>query len=451
MDKPESAEVPVFNDISAVLETVEDVRRARLKAEESDGLGFASYKGRRYEEKLAAQLKVLGMLRQGYTVSAAMKETNRSRDTFYDWCRGSTKFRKQADDAMAAYQRTLSLATLDRRQLDQEVEPVLRKDYRTWAEYVVAFRKVYFGHDTFEHIWLALEAMEKAPVGGVTEILFPPEAGKTTLELDIICADFCDDPNTRACFISGSLDFTVKQMQKIQRRLVTDGAPTLMMQHFGPFAPASRDSAKKWNSQEITLAASTHDEADPSVGTYGVTGNIRGTRWKRMYLDDIQSLRTKNETAKIVEIFRGDIVSRLIKSGKLFISGSRVAKNDVYEEFERLGLLDEVVIIPAMDLSKPKGSQSYFPPQFKDGLPILDDEGDQLGFSDEYMDKRRAQLGEDQWSRVYMMKPMSQFSAMITESDIANATDMERPVGMTPKEAVANIASLDPSLANYAP
>ncbi len=452
MDNPD-AEKPIANELDRLLASIDDVQEARKRVgfTSDPGLGLSSYQAKRYEAKQDVKVRVLGLLREGYSVTDAMAMVGRKRLTFYNWTRESTKYRKQADEAMAAYQRTLTLQELSKRELDEAINPVRREDFDSWVDYQVAFRKTYFGHDTFDHHWRILEAMDKAPVGGVTMILIPPMAGKTTLTLDVICADFCADPNMRACFISGGLDFSIKQMQRLQRRLVTDGSPTRLIEHFGPFPPNGRDTSKKWNSQEITILASTHDESDPTVGAYGITGNIRGTRWNRMYLDDVQSLRTKNLTTGMVEVFRGDIMTRPVKSGKILITGSRVGRGDFYEEMERLELVDEVVVMPAMDYSKPVGSRSYFPLAFTpDGREIVDESGDQMGFSDEWMEMRRKQVGEDQWSRVYMMRPQSEHSAMISEGDIANATDHNRLVGEAPRDAVANIASLDPSLAAYA-
>ena len=255
----------------------------------------------------------------------------------------------------------------------------------------------------------------------------------------------------RCALLSEGLDFAKKSMGRIQRRLEIDGPATALQEHFGPFVPATSDRSKKWNSEELTLLASDHDEQDPSIACVGITGNIRGARWDRVYLDDVQSLRTKNKTASLLEVFRGDVITRPGRMGKIIITGSRVGRGDFYEELERLDLIDELVCIPALDLSRPVGEQSYFPRQHRsDGQPVLDEKGNQMGWSDEDLAQRRMKVGEDQWSRVYMMRPQSDHSAMISEGDIANATDHDRLVGQQPATSIANMAGLDPSLANHA-
>lgn len=274
----------------------------------------------------------------------------------------------------------------------------------------------------------------------------------TTLLADTIVADLCSDPNTRRSLVSEGQDLARKTMGRIQRRLVYDGGDMpALISHFGPFVPTAADRGKKWNADEFTILASNHDEADPSCVSVGAGSNIRGARWDAVDLDDIQSIKSVNKTAWLLDIFRGDIVTRPGKDGRIRITGSRVARGDFYEELERLDLVDEIVVIPALDLTKPLGHQSYFPLQYReDGTPVLDEKGKHMGWSDAELLQRKKKVGDDMWSRVYMMRPQSDFAALLTAEDIAQASDHDRIVGQTPKNAVATMASLDPSLAAYA-
>jgi len=420
----------------------------------------------RQDDKAQAQIQVLGYLRQGLSPEDAMLKTGRAGKTFYTWTRESTKFRVQAADASEAWQ--LQKAKMRQPWTEQigDFEPVVRKDFKTWAEYVVAFRKAYLGFDTFDHQWRILQAWENAPGGGITMILLPPEGGKSTLLADAVTADLCDNPNNRMALISEGQEAARKILGRIQRRMEIDGAPTRMQIDFGPFRPLG-NSQKKWNADEFRLLASTHDESDASCVSVGIKGNIRGSRWDRVYLDDVQSVRNESQTSILMRIFRNDVITRPnMQSGKIIVTGSRVGRNDFYGELERLDIVDEIICIPALDLTKPIGHQSYFPRQFRaietpEGevlTPILDDKGDQLGFSDEDFAQRRKKVGEDEWQRVYMQRPQSEHAAKLTDEDILNATDaapeghphQKRMVGWSPKGAVGTIAGLDPSLANHA-
>ncbi len=420
------------------------------------------YRRKRSDDKEQAKVVVLGAIRQGKTMAEAAEIVGRGRKTVYQWKYDSPKFAAQLEAAAQAWIRSMDREQMPWRDKRDELVPIKREDYPSWATYVAAFRKQYFNFDTFDHQWKMLEAMENAPGGGVTMILMPPGWAKTTMVCDATAADLCAEPNFRNALISGDLDFARKTLSRITRRFESDGGPpTPLIEHFGPFKPDGVRS-KKWNSDEITLLASDHDEQDPSVISVGIKGRIRGYRWDRVYLDDIQSLNTLGETRKFIELFRQDIITRPGKQGKIIIFGNRVGRGDFYEEMLRLDLVDELSIIPALDLTKPLGRQSNYPRQYRDAAgnattdpelgvePITDEKGDQMGWDDADLAQRRAKVGEDQWSRVYMMEPESDYSAMLSPEDIAGSTDLNRRVGAAADDAVAVMCSLDPSLHAHA-
>jgi len=404
------------------------------------------------DKREIAKVQVLGLLRQGKSVTEAMPEVGRAMKTFYTWTRSDTKFRQRAQAAIDAHNLDQSKARMPYSEQMAEFEPILRKNYPTWTEYVVAFRKAYFNFDTFDHQWQILQAWEKAPAGGISVILIPPEWTKTTLLCDTMCADLCDNANTRRALISEASDQARKTMARIQRRFTYDGGvvPPLI-DHFGPFQPLSTDRSRKWNSEEFTLLASDHDEQDPSVISVGIQGAIRGARWDAIDLDDVQSVRNLGATAKIMRIFRADVITRPGKQGRIRVTGTRVGREDFYGELERLDLIDEYVTIPALNLSRPKGQQSNFPPQFTPaGAPICADNGEQLGWTDDQLAQRRQKVGEDEWQRVYMQAPQSEHAAMVNDGDILSATDRTRVVGEYVAASVGTIVGLDPALQGHA-
>jgi hypothetical protein len=396
-----------------------------------------------------ARAEVIAYLRQGKTPDEAMAAVGRAGKTFYTWMYSSPKFAKMARAAQEAWLAQARQSAMPWREMMDQFDPILRENYDTWTEYQVAHRKAYYNHDTFDHQWRLLEAMEKAPPGGITMILIPPEWTKSTVVLDTIGGDLCDKPNMRFAIVSEGQRLARKMLSRLQGRLAPDdGGITPLVEHFGPFKPAG-SSRKPWNADEFTILGATHDEQDPSVLSIGITGAIRGYRWDRVILDDIQSLNNLSQTMTMIEKIRGDIASRPGRTGKLIVLGSRVGRTDVYAELERLEIIDELFIMQALDLTKLAGHQSNFPRQSTpDGAPILDEKGDQMGWNDEDLAQKRRIVGEDQWSRAYMQQPQSDFSALINDQDILNATDPTRSVGQP--AGVANMAGEDPSLANHA-
>lgn len=398
-----------------------------------------------------ARITVIGLLRQGKTVEEAMTLVGRSPKTFYNWTYQSSKFAQGAAAAQQAWLAQLAQKSMPWRAMMDELEPVLRKDYPSWVTYQVAFRKAYFNHDTFDHQWRMLEAIDRAPAGGITILLLPPEWTKSTVICDVIIGDICDDRNMRCALLSEGQGLARKMLARLENRLAPEGGDiTPLVEHFGPFKPLT-SSSKRWNADEFTILASDHDEQDPTVLSVGVTGALRGYRWDRVYGDDVQSLRNLNQTPVILEKIRGDISTRPGRMGKLLFVGSRVGRDDVYGEMERLELVDELFVLPALDITKPVGHQSNFPRQVdKEGVPVLDEKGDQMGWNDEDLAQRRRIVGEDQWSRTYMQQPQSDFAAMVTREDIARATQKDRRVGQPAEGSVDTISGLDPSLQNHA-
>jgi hypothetical protein len=413
--------------------------------------GDSKYRRQATDRMEQAKVQVIGLLRQGKTLIECADAVGRSDKTIYRWMYDSPKFARSAKAAQEAWLSQVNREQRPWREQQDEFEPVLRKDYPNWVEYQIDFRKRYFNHDTFEHQEKMLEALDNAPAGGISMILIPPEWTKSTLILDTIIGDICANPNMRFALVSEGQDLARKMLFREQQRMTFQGGvvPPLI-EHFGPFK-AEGNTGKKWNADELTVMASTHDEQDATILSIGVTGAIRGYRWDRVYLDDIQSLRNLSQTEPLVAKIRGDIASRPGRMGKLIVAGSRVGRNDVYNELIRLDIIDELFVMQALDITKPIGQQSNFPRQFDpDGIPIVNEAGDQMGWNDEDLAQKRRIVGEDQWSRAYMQQPQSDFSAMLTDQDIVNATELDRRVGQPALNSVANVASLDPSLHAHA-
>jgi hypothetical protein len=398
-----------------------------------------------------AKLRFIAYVRSGLDQKAAAREMGRSYATVRDWGRWDTYFKMQVDQAQAAAKREARTAR-DRAKankptrLGDEIKPVVRADYESIVDYWVAFRATYFGYETFDHQYEMLYAYERAPAGGITLILLPPEGMKSTTLLDTICADLCDDPNQHRALVSESGEVAAQMIGRVQRRMTVEaGVIPLMVQHFGPFEPLSSDRTRKWNTTEMRLATATDDSADPTLLGIGMGGSIRNRRWTGVDIDDPQSVRFLSKTPQYLQIIRQDILTRPGATGRTRITSSRVGREDLFDAMIREEMIDELVVIPALSS---KG-RSYFPLQYHDdGTPKVGPNGLQLGWSEDQLAQRRKKIGEDQWSRVYMQEPESQFTSALTAADIMAATDADRPVGAAKGSGV--ICSLDPALQGHA-
>jgi hypothetical protein len=392
--------------------------------------------------KRDAQLQVIGYLRAGYSSAEAIKQVNRSLKAYYAWRLADDDFKLRCDQAIQAWQEQADGV----KKGEQPRNRAINLDGKE-TEFL-AWRKRYVHFDTFPHLRMIWQAMEDAGPGSITMILMPPEWMKTTFLEDYITHSISVDPNDRILALSEGQDHARKMIGRIERRLETDGTAPDLVAHFGPFKDPT--SSKPWNADFFTVLGSDHDERDYTLESAGIKSTIRGGRYRKIILDDIQSQRSLSETKRFVAIFRDDVITRPGQDGRIFIIGSRVGNNDVYEALlEEEGLIDALVILPALDLTKPVGQQSNFPPQFNpDGTPLVDAKGQQIGWSDEALARRRQKVGEDIWAQVYMQSPKSAAGALVTEEDILRATDSARAIGET--HGLEAICSLDPALARHA-
>lgn len=404
--------------------------------------------------------RVLAMLRNGYSVRDAMDAVERKHATYYDWRAQDTLFKRRADEAIELYESETKAAAEAKEAMLQGEERlglhsgndvILLSDYDSWVDYVIDFRWRYFGRRTFPHIRRMYECMERAGEGSITMILIFPEAGKTAALEDYAIAMLCADPNLRLAYISESRELGETVLRAMKERMTEDehGDNTLL-EHFGPFRDTRPGNVRPWNMTMIGLALARHQERDPSFLAVGMGGAIRGRRWDTVMLDDVQSDRSMSETQKFVRLFRGDILTRPGQFGRIIIIGSRIDRDDFYETLlKQEGLVDELYCIPALDLSKPVGQQSVFPPQMDEsGHAIVNDRGEPMGWSDEAFAKRREKVGPDHWMRVYMQKPESAEGGHVTEDDIEEATNRARRPGEGC--GVGTIATIDLAIAGHA-
>jgi hypothetical protein len=374
-----------------------------------------------------AQEKVINLLGEGLDYEAAMKAVGRTRNCYYLWKDRYNDFARRASDAEARFKERVESGVPDS-DLDFD-----------------NFRLRYFKMRSFWHMKSMIQAIDQSPGGSFIMILLPPEWGKTTLIEDYICYKLALDPDFRCVHISQSQGHARKVVGRIQRRMLDTESP--YVQKFGPFKSDERIETKPWNAGFFTVARSTHDERDYSLEAKGAGSQIQGARAEIIFLDDIQSRNTLNLTPKLLDYIRQEIITRPGKTGKVVMVGTRVEFHDIYEAILNEDIVDKLVKIPAID---PETKQSNFPPAFDaDGHPILDEKGNQLGWSLEDLAKRHGKVGDTIWDRTYLQQPESTMGPPFPEEVLRNSLDFSR--GLGPQYVTAGrIAGVDPALGGVA-
>lgn len=386
--------------------------------------------------------RTLALLAQGYSIVDCMRQLGREQGTFHRWRKEDPSFAARAE---AILQRNHP----KRKSRAKNVVELPKSDLDTST--FGGFRKRFFGFDTYPHQQQIVDAYQSAAPGTTTMVLMPPEWMKTTTTTDFICQTIANDPNRRICYITESLGLAKKVAGRIRRRMTDRSIAADFIDTFGPFKAPDRSTEKVWNQQEFMVLRSNHDEGDYTFECRGSTSNIYGSRYDDVFLDDIQSRRSASPTHSqtLLELFRADWRTRPSKSGRIFILGTRVAPQDFYELMLKEGLVQNLVMIRALD----DGGKSNFPAVYnEDGTRAHTDTGDPLGWTEEELAKRRDEVGEDTWWRVYMQTGKASGVGPFTDVTIARCKDPQRGPGRMGKHATpfGRIGGVDSALGGHA-
>lgn len=364
----------------------------------------------------------------GMTLNEALDHVHVSWHTYRGWRRRYPTFKIRDDVAKGVKPKKISPQFM---QVDGD---------STFADK----RYAYFAYESYFHHHAIIDAIETAPEGGVTLILLPPEHGKTTVVADYISILIAEEPNTRVGYISGGLGFARKAVGRQQSRMSPDGPTPRYFQHYGPFFEEGRDG-KPWTTDYFTVLKSDHDEQDYTMEARGWTSRIAGARLDYVFIDDIQELRTLNQTEDMVEKFRQDILSRVSQHGKTVIIGTRVGERDFYWALIEADLIDKLVLLPATEgevVDCPLGEKcdiSHIPHE-KPLCPEM--------WPAHALARKRKQVGENAWWRNFQQKPRNAKDQTFTEQMIEDARNGMATVSSV-RERVRGwrrFAGLDPAL-----
>lgn len=290
-----------------------------------------------------------------------------------------------------------------------------------------SFRKAFFGYDTPKHQRLIVDVLTKAlhsKQRTITLILVPPEGGKTSTLEDWLCKIVGEQPDVRSGIVSGTPRHGWKIIGKLKKRFTAAGSKFVMQ--YGPFYEAGQEKqGKPWAQDHITVLKRDSDERDYTISTFGWNGSMIGTRWDILIVDDIQPHKMLSQTEAIMSAFRQDIYTRVGIDCPIVIIGNRVGMGDFYEELIRLGIVDELIEVPAID----ENGESFWPEKW----PL------------EALERTRRVVGEDVWWRNYMQRPRASGKGSFSEALVEQAKD-KMQTHLRPSECTGVIIGVDPAL-----
>ena len=211
-----------------------------------------------------------------------------------------------------------------------------RIDYAT-------FSKEFLGMEVFPHQqnWIdVLEGREpswkhasmKYEPGNPKRLLInvPPEHAKsTTITVGYATYLIAMNPNIKIAIVSKTQTRASEFLYAIKQRL-TEERWAKLQQVYGP-AGGYKATADQWTQTRIYLKRDS-DAKDPTVQALGIGQQIYGTRADVIIIDDAVDTTNAHEVEKHMEWLQKMVTTRVGKTGKIIIVGTRVAPIDFYRE-----------------------------------------------------------------------------------------------------------------------
>lgn len=276
--------------------------------------------------KAEAQGKVLALLEQGSTITAAMAAVNRNEVTFRQWTMASPEFKEKADKARLAGKGVkadlANLKELPYPEFCEEFLDVKLFDHQlNWLDLI----------EGREPRWQPNGMTYEAGDPNRVLINVPPEHAKsTTITTNYVTYKIVTNPNARVIIVSKTQGMARKFLGAIKTRL-SHPAYIKLQTAFGPNGGYKAD-ATQWSADMIYLGTGRDSgEKDPTVQALGFGSQIYGARADLIILDDVVMNSNAHEWEKQIEWLQKEVITRLGRHGKLLIVGTRVAPVDLYK------------------------------------------------------------------------------------------------------------------------
>lgn len=273
-----------------------------------------------------AQAKVLALLAQGATVTAAMQAVGRQDTAFRQWSMADADFKEKADKAR-----------LEGKGIKADMADLKSIPFQEFSEQ-------FLDSKLFAHQLNWLDLIEgKQPrwmpqgmtyeLGDPNRVLInvPPEHAKsTTITTNYVTHKIVTNPNSRVIIVSKTQGMARKFLGAIKTRL-SHPAYMKLQTAFGPNGGYKAD-ATQWSADMIYLGTGRDSgEKDPTVQALGFGSQIYGARADLIILDDVVMGSNAHEWEKQIEWLQKEVITRLGRHGKLVIVGTRVASVDLYK------------------------------------------------------------------------------------------------------------------------
>lgn len=379
--------------------------------------------------KAANQKVAINYRAKGFSVEDIARQMGITSNTIFRWVRDEPLFARQF---RAAQGMALQAGEVDSPALKLGKLPVSK---------FAAFRKAYFGFDTYSHQLAIVDAIENMNPRDIAMVLLWPEAGKTTTLEDWICWKLALEPNHRITYVSESINHARKVAGRVKSRMTDIRSNPLYISKYGPFYVKGQEKEQKpWTADHFTVYKADHDERDFSFEARAWSSHAYGTRIDTCIIDDVQSRTGLVSTDNIMSNLQQTYFTRG-KEMRIIIIGTRIDVGDVYETILKEDLVEtkKLVMLRAMG----EDGEPTVPEMW--GVKSRKNEDEWYFTPKEHLAKIRKQVTEPVFWSSYQQNPMRNTLATFTAQMIEKAKDGKRRARREDSSEYV-VLSLDPAL-----
>ena len=372
---------------------------------------MSRYKKRDGRPKDEVKADLLEALKQGTTVTAALKELGRSvswyeaeRRADPEWAALATEIRTAASDTTAREKLDLDFPEFSERFLFQKVHAhglnmvsVMSNSQPAWLHPSMTFE---WGARRHERVLINIP---------------PNHAKSTTMTVNYVTWRLMMNPNLRVLIISKTQDMARKFLYSIKTRL-THPRYAGMQLAYGPNG-GWKSSATEWSQTKIYLERDD-GEKDPSVEALGIGGMVYGARADLVIIDDAVTLSNSGEWTKQQDWIRQEVATRLGPEGQLLVVGTRVSPVDLYRELRNPDHYADGVVpwtylsMPAvLEYAEDPDNWVTLWPRSEEPLSEADkpdEEGLYRRWDGERLQQLRNEIGPSKWALVYQQQDVEE-------------------------------------------
>ncbi len=272
-----------------------------------------------------------------------------------------------------------------------------RRDFPSFFQYV-------FGYRPAAHHRKWMTAVDQC---GRVVILAPIEHGKTTvLSVAFPLWILGNNPNARIGLVSETHSQAARPLAAIRENIVQ----SQRLHQVFPWLKPAGGAREKWTDSEI-LVERPSLEKDPSIIALGVLGPLLGARLDVAILDDVvgwENSLTPGQRGKLVDWFRSTLVGRIVDGGKVIAVGTPWHPEDLLHVLAASGEY-QLLSDPALDA---------------DGKPLWPE-----AWPVERLEQRRREIGEIEFSRQMLLRPVSDATSRFKADWIERAFQGAKEIG----------------------